>query len=116
MILRLYERIDYLQTSASPTWIKLGTLRDAMSCIETSSINSEWEMVLEYPINGLHASDLQVMRIIHDGQQNFFIYRIVKNVAANTMTVYARHVNYLLSFVPVHPFKISACTPTQFCN
>lgn len=116
MILRLYERIDYLQTSASPTWIKLGTLRDAMSCIETSSINSEWEMVLEYPINGLHASDLQVMRIIHDGQQNFFIYRIVKNAAANTMTVYARHVNYLLSFVPVHPFKISACTPTQFCN
>lgn len=114
MIPTLWERVNYI--TGSITWTKLGTLRDALSCIETSSINSEWELVMEYPMNGLHASDIQLIRLIYDGSQNFFIYRITKNAAAHTMTVYARHLNYLLSMMPALPFRNASCSPQTFIS
>lgn len=117
MIPNLYDRFDYVGTTTPPVWadLKIGRLRDALSCVETSSINSEWELVMEYPMNGLHASDIQVMRIIYTSQP-FFIYRVLKNASAHTMTVYARHVNYLLSFVPSWPFNKTAVDPATFLN
>ena len=114
MIPTLWERVNYI--AGSITWTKLGTLRDALSCIETSSINSEWELVMEYPMNGLHASDIQLMRLIYDGSQNFYIYRIAKNAAGHTMTVYGRHLNYLLSLMPALPFRNSSCSPQTFIS
>jgi hypothetical protein len=113
MIPTLYERIEYVLTTKAPTWTKLGSLTDAISCVETSSINSEWEMVLEYPMNGRHANELQIMRIVWTTQP-FYVYRIAKNVSAHVMTVYCRHINYLLSFVPAWPFSVKSCTPATF--
>lgn len=115
MIPTLYERIEYVLTTTTPTWKKLGSLTDAISCVETSSINSEWEMVLEYPMNGRHANELQIMRIVWTTQP-FYVYRIAKNVSAHVMTVYCRHINYLLSFVPAWPFNSSECTPTTYLS
>ena len=115
MIPNLYDRFTYVGTTTQPVWsdLLIGRLRDAISCIETSSVNSEWELVMEYPMYGHHASDIQVMRIIYTTQP-FFIYRIAKQASAHTLLVYARHINYLLSFVPVWPFKDSLCTPSRF--
>jgi phage minor structural protein len=113
MIPTLYERIEYVLTTKAPTWTKLGSLTDAISCVETSSINSEWEMVLEYPMNGRHANELQIMRIVWTTQP-FYVYRIAKNVSAHVMTVYCRHINYLLSFVPAWPFSNDGFTPADF--
>lgn len=115
MIPDLYERVEYIWTTTPPTLTRLATLIDALSCMETSSINSEWELVLEYPVNGHHADEIQIMRLIRTTQL-FFIYRISKNAGAHTMTVYARHVNYLLSFIPSFPFNIRNCSPATFCQ
>ena len=113
MIPTLYDRIEYVMTTTAPTWTKLGSLTEAISCVETSSINAEWEMVLEYPMNGHNASAIQIMRIIWTTQP-FYIYRIAKNAASHIMTVYCRHINYLLSFVPAWPFNNGTCAPADF--
>lgn len=120
MIPNLYEGIEYVnpsnpQQSPTPVWTLLGRLRDALSCVETSSINSEWEMVMEYPMQGLHAEDIRIMRIIYTTQP-FFVYRIAKNAASHTMTVYARHINYLLSLVPAWPFNHNSADLQTFLN
>ena len=74
MIPTLYDRFEYLEHHDQPVWddIRIGRLRDTLSCVETSSINAEWELVMEYPMLGLHASDIQLMRIIYTTQP-FFI-------------------------------------------
>lgn len=70
---------------------------------------------MEYPVNGLHASDLQLMRFIRTTQP-FFIYRVTKNAAAHTLTVYARHINYLMSMIPACPLNRNECTLQDFLN
>ena len=120
MIPSLYEGLEYVNPSSplqppTPVWTLLGRLRDALSCVETSSINSEWELVMEYPILGVHADDIRMMRIIYTTQP-FFVYRITKDAAAHTMTVYARHINYLLSFVPAWPINGTDVTLASFIS
>ena len=113
MIPRLYERIEYIFTTTAPTWTSIGSLRDALSCVETSTINAEWELTMEYPMNGLHAEDVQIMRIIYTTQL-FYVYRITKNAARHTMTVYCRHISYLLSFNNAFPFSATGCDVATF--
>ena len=115
MIPYLYDRFEYYHVHDQPVWndIRIGRLRDALSCVETSSVNAEWELTMEYPMNGLHANDIQLMRVIYTTQP-FFIYQITKNAAAHTMTVYARHLSYLLSYIPAWPFNKTATSPSVF--
>lgn len=115
MIPVLYDRFEYLETHDQPVWddILIGRLRDALSCVETSSVNAEWELVMEYPILGLHAGDIQLMRVIYTTQP-FFVYQIQKNTSTHTMTVYARHISYLLSYITAWPFNKTDATPSQF--
>lgn len=115
MIPTLYDRFEYLEHHDQPVWddIRIGRLRDTLSCVETSSINAEWELVMEYPMLGLHASDIQLMRIIYTTQP-FFIYQITKNAAAHTLTVYARHITYLLSYITAWPFSKTECSASQY--
>lgn len=111
----LYDRFEYLEHHDQPVWtdIFIGRLRDVLSCVETSSINAEWELVMEYPMLGLHASEIQLMRVIYT-TQHFFIYQITKNATAHTLTVYARHISYLLSYITAWPFAKTGCTASQY--
>lgn len=87
----------------------IGTLGDAISCVVTEERNGEFELEMEYPVDGIHFSDLDVDKLIMckasetSGQQIFRIYKVEKTIEG-IATVYAEHISYLLSNVSVLPF------------
>lgn len=87
----------------------LGGLSDAISCIVTEERNGSFELELQYPITGIHYGDIARRRIIMakpnptSDPQPFRIYRITKPISGQ-ITVYAEHISYDLSGVPVSPF------------
>lgn len=92
----------------------LGRLADCTSCIVTEERNGAYELEMEYPITGVHYSDIQDSRIIyapHDDtkkRQPFRIYKISKPISG-IVTVNARHLTYDLSTIPVKPFSAGSC-------
>ena len=91
----------------------IGRLSDAISCVVTEERNGMYELTMQYPITGLHYEDIQISRIIRaipfDGGtlQGFRIYEITKPISG-IVTVYARHLTYQLSNIPVTPFSASS--------
>lgn len=87
----------------------LGSLNDAIKCTVTEARNSDYELDMEYPVNGRHYSDLMVRRIIyakpnpHDGPQPFRIYSISRPISGK-ISVVAAHISYDLSDYVVMPF------------
>ena len=87
----------------------LGSIVDAISCNVHEVLNGEYELEMQYPITGLQYNNLQNRRIIyskHDpysDPQPFRIYRITRPMNG-IVTIYARHVSYDLSGIPVGVF------------
>lgn len=87
----------------------IGTLSDAITCVITEERNGEFELEMEYPIDGIHFNDLDVDKLIMckaseaSKQQIFRIYKVEKTIEG-IATVYAEHISYLLSNVSVLPF------------
>lgn len=88
----------------------LGSLSDAMSCIVIEERNGSYELEMEYPVGGQHYSDISLDKLIYaepsDGTdpQPFSIYKITKPIDG-IVTIYAQHISYRLSYIPVMPFK-----------
>lgn len=86
----------------------LGCLTDAISCKVTEERNGSFELEMQYPIDGIHYSDIAYSRIITavpaDGEdpQPFEIYRITRPLNGK-MTVYAQHISYRLSYTVTLP-------------
>lgn len=86
----------------------IGRLSDAASCKVVEERNGSYELEMEYPMNGLHFSDLKNGNIIYakpfqnGNLQAFRIYKIQKK-ARDLAEIYARHISYQLSFIPVYP-------------
>ena len=84
----------------------LGCLNDATSCVVKETLNGEYELEMEYPVNGIHYSDIQLRRIIlakpnsYDQTQPFRIYAISKPIGG-LVTVNAEHISYDMSGLPV---------------
>ena len=87
----------------------LGALPDAISCQVGEVLNGEFEMEMEYPVNGLRYSELLLRRIIFAKSepdstgQPFRIYAISKPING-IVTINAHHISYDLSGYPVKPF------------
>ena len=87
----------------------IGRLAEALSCVVTEERNGIYELELDYPISGKYYSELQLTRIVFampaDGKnpQPFSIYKITKPING-IITVYAQHISYQLSYIPVAPF------------
>lgn len=97
----LYESITAGQV---PDHNGLGVLSDCLSCFVEQKRNDIYELTMEYPIDGLHAQELALRRVLKvkpnltDDPQLFRIERI--SAALNgKFTVYARHISYDLSGV-----------------
>lgn len=97
----------------------LGSLKDAMSCKVSEEINGPYELEMTYPVTGRRYANLQNRCIIYckpgpvRTAQPFRIYRITKPLNG-IITVYARHISYDLSGIPVNPFTAnSALTAMQ---
>ena len=87
----------------------IGPLTDAVDCTVERELNGQYELELQYPVDGERFADLaQRCQILAKPDpvtdpQPFRIYRITKPFRG-TVTVYARHIAYDLMGIPVSPF------------
>lgn len=92
----------------------IGRLSDAVSCIVTEERNGSYELVMTYPITGIHYDDLALGRIIYaepsqwTALQPFRIYRISRPING-IVTVNAEHISYMLRDIVVRPFTANSC-------
>lgn len=87
----------------------LGVLTDAISCTVTEERNGAFELTMQYPDTGVHFDEITDRCIIYAipspyrAPQPFSIYRITRPMDGIIM-VYAQHITYDLSGVPLNPF------------
>lgn len=92
----------------------LGRLSDAISCKVEEERNGKYELEMVYPVDGIHYQDLAISGLIlakpADGKdpQPFRIYKITRPMGGK-VTVYAEHLSYQLSMIPVVPFTAPSC-------
>lgn len=112
----LYEDIT---VGTVPQHFGLGVLSDCISCYVEPVRNDKYELVMEYPADGIHAKELAKRRIIKakpnftDDPQLFRINRIGKTMKGS-FTVYARHISYDLSGYEI--ISGSANNAVSACN
>ena len=91
----------------------IGSLSDAISCEVTEERNGEFELEMEYSVNGKRYSDISLRKIItakpnpYDEPQPFRIYSITKPING-VITINAEHISYDLSGCIVSPFTASS--------
>lgn len=86
----------------------IGIMADAVSCKVTEELNGGYELVMQYPIDGIHYGEIQQRCILYcdantGNKQPFRVYRITKP-HNGIVTIYAVHISYDLSGIPVKPF------------
>ena len=92
----------------------LGRLSDMGKCLVTEERNGAFELECEYPLSGVHFSEIKYGRIIFAtpsygaDPEPFEIYKITKPLNGIS-TIYARHISYRLSLTPVLPFSATSC-------
>lgn len=93
----------------------LGPLSDCISCTVTEQRNGIYELEMQYPLTGLHYSDIDDRSIIlaipspYRAAQPFRVYQITRNMNG-TATIYAQHLSYDLAGIPVEPFSQDSLT------
>lgn len=91
----------------------LGKLSDAASCTVKETRNGAFELTLKYPVEGIHYSEIRQRSIIYakpnpvDSAQPFRVYRISKPING-LVTVYAYHISYDLTGIPVSPYSAAS--------
>ncbi len=94
----------------------LGRLPDAISCTVTEERNGEYELHMEYPIDGQNVNEITYNRIIlataadNKASQPFRIYRITKPLSG-IIEIDAEHISYQMSHIPIMPFAVEGMTP-----
>lgn len=87
----------------------LGILSDCVSCYVTEEANGSFELEMEYQGNGIHAEHITDRSIIkakvdqYREPQLFRVYAQNKTLSGS-VKVYAEHISYDLSGIPVKPF------------
>lgn len=87
----------------------LGILGDCVSCEVTEEANGIFELVMQYPMGGIHYEEIADRAIIKAkadqfrDPQLFRVYAISKPMSG-IVTVSAEHISYDLSGIPVAPF------------
>lgn len=96
-IIRLFEDNDSDYSTHG-----LGVIQDAVSCEVNEELNGQFELTMEYPVDGALYNELRLRRQIltkpnpYDGFQSFRIYSIETPING-TITVHAQHISYDLS-------------------
>lgn len=91
----------------------LGALTDTISCTVTEEFNGEYELEMQYPLDGIHFEEITDRCIIYAipspyrDPQPFRIYRITKPLNG-IVTIYAQHISYDLSGIPLNPFTANS--------
>ncbi len=91
----------------------IGFLGDAIKCVVTEERNGVYELLMEYPIDGILFEELKENRIIfakpsdNKNPQAFRIYKITEPM--DIVTVSAEHISYQLNYIPVAPITATSC-------
>ena len=107
--------ILFSPTATDFTTNGVGRLSDAISCTVHEARNGEFELEMEYPVDGAHYSDIVHSAIIvakpsaRRSNQAFRVYKITKPMRG-TVTILAQHISYQLSWIPVSPFTAANLT------
>lgn len=86
-----------------------GRLSDAIYCHVREERNGSYELEMQYPVTGLHYDDIVLQGIIvakpngYTLPQRFRISEISRPING-VVTIYANHISYDLSGIPVAPF------------
>lgn len=87
----------------------LGYLPDVLECEVVEERNGEFELTMKYPTTGVRYSELEMRKLLvvksnpYSDPQPFRIYEISKPIN-RVVTVYAEHISYDMSGIPVKPF------------
>ena len=106
--------ILYDSTEKQFTTNGIGTLADAISCTVIEERNGSYELEMEYPLGGINYDEIRNNRIIlampSDGQkaQPFRVFKITRPIGG-VVKIYAVHLSYDLSGIPVAPFSANDC-------
>ena len=107
--------ILYDSTEKQFTTNGIGSLADAVSCTVVEERNGSYELEMEYPLGGVHYDEIRNNRIIlampSDGQkaQPFRVFKITRPIGG-VVKIYAVHLSYDLSGIPVAPFTANDCS------
>lgn len=107
--------ILYDSTEKQFTTNGIGTLADAISCTVIEERNGSYELEMEYPLGGINYDEIRNNRIIlampSDGQkaQPFRVFKITRPIGG-VVKIYAVHLSYDLSGIPVAPFTANDCS------
>lgn len=88
----------------------LGILGDCVSCEVTEEANGVFELIMQYPMGGIHYEDIADRSVIKAkadqfrDPQLFRVYAISKPMPG-IVTISAAHISYDLSGIPVKPFS-----------
>ena len=95
----------------------IGRLTDAISCTVKEERNGQYELEMQYPMDGQYYSEIKTASIIaaipYDGAkiQAFQVYKISR-VLGGRVTINAQHISYRLNWIPVMPFSASSLADT----
>lgn len=109
MIPKLFSAAETAFTSEG-----LGRLSDAKSCTVTEVRNGKYELEMDYPVDGIHFSEIAHSCYIYakpadnKDPQPFPVYSISKPIGG-ICTIRAEHISYRLINVPVTPCSASTC-------
>lgn len=90
----------------------LGFLSDCIQCEVTEEANGAFELLIRYPVDGIHYENIENRCIIkarldqYRDPQLFRIYSISKPMS-KIVTINANHISYDLSGIPISPFSAS---------
>lgn len=88
----------------------IGRLSDAKSCVVTENRNGAYTLEMEYPIDGIHYSDIALGNYLFckpsksANNQAFEVYEISKPING-MVTIYAQHISWRLNKTPCMPFS-----------
>jgi phage minor structural protein len=88
----------------------LGILGDCVSCFVTEEANGAFELSMQYPMDGIHFEEIQSRSLIKAKPdqfrepQLFRVCKISKPSLNGIVNIYAQHISYDLSGIPVAPF------------
>lgn len=87
----------------------LGALSDCLKCNVTREINGEYELTMDYPVEGVHFNEIELESIIaakvpdKENMQLFKVYSISEPIDL-TVTIDCEHVSYMTGDIPLKPF------------
>lgn len=88
----------------------LGALSDCLKCNVTREINGEYELTMDYPVEGVHFNEIELESLIaakvpdKDNWQLFKVYSMSEPIDL-TVTIDCEHITYLTGDIPLKPFS-----------